>query len=63
MESINAINLNWSNPAATAGALLGFNVTDKGLDAGTSTTSDVQAGLSMGAIMEVGYQVDPSTNH
>ncbi|HVN25585.1 MAG TPA: flagellar hook-associated protein FlgL [Syntrophorhabdales bacterium] len=56
------INLNWSNPLATAGSLLGFNAQDQGLVTGVSTTSDVQAGLSMGAIMQVGYQVDPSTD-
>jgi flagellin-like hook-associated protein FlgL len=58
----NTINLNWSDPKATAGSLLGFNAQDKGLATGTSTTSDVQAGLSMDAIMQVGYQVDPSSD-
>jgi flagellin-like hook-associated protein FlgL len=58
----NTINLNWSNAGATAASLLGFNAQDMGLPDGNSTTSNVQAGLSMGAIMEVGYQVDPTTN-
>jgi flagellin-like hook-associated protein FlgL len=58
----NTINLNWSNTGATAAALLGFNAQDTRLAAGSSTTSNLQAGLSMGSIMEVGYQVDPTTN-
>jgi flagellar hook-associated protein 3 len=58
----NTINFNWSNSGATAASLLGFNAQETHLAAGSSTVSNVQAGLSMGAIMEVGYQVDPTTN-
>lgn len=58
----NRVNLNWSKPEATAASLLGFNAEDTGVAEGNSTTSDVEAGLSMGTIMEVGHQVGPTTN-
>ncbi len=57
-----AINLNWSNSGATAASLLGFNAQDTSIAAGSSATSNVEAGLSLGQIMEVGYQVGPTTN-
>jgi flagellin-like hook-associated protein FlgL len=58
----NSLNLNWSKPEATAASLLGFTGQDTALATGSSTTSNVEAGLSLGAIMKVGYQVDPTTS-
>ena len=58
----NNVNLNWSKPEATAASLLGFNAQDTGLATGSSITSNVEAGLSLGAIMKIGYQVDPTTS-
>jgi flagellar hook-associated protein 3 FlgL len=58
----NNVVFNWSKPEATAASLLGFNTKDANVGTAASSTSDVQAGLSMGAIMKVGYQVDPTTN-
>jgi flagellin-like hook-associated protein FlgL len=58
----NTVTLNWSNSGATAASLLGFNAQDETVATGAATTSDVEAGLSMGQIMEVGYQVDPANN-
>ncbi len=58
----NTVTLNWSNAGATAASLLGFNAQDATVGTGAATTSDVEAGLSMGQIMEVGYQVDPTNN-
>ena len=56
------IHLNWSRPEATAASLLGFQAHDVDVTAGASSAGDVEAGLSLDAIMEVGYQVDPTTN-
>jgi flagellin-like hook-associated protein FlgL len=53
--------LNWSKPEAAA-ALLGFQPTDTGIATGTSDVSDIEAGLSLGQILEVGYQVDATSN-
>jgi len=58
----NNVDFNWSNSGATAASLLGFNTQDTELATGNSSTSDVGAGQNMGAIMEVGYQVDSTTN-
>jgi flagellin-like hook-associated protein FlgL len=58
----NNVKLNWSKPEATAASLLGFNAQDTGLVTGSSTASNVEAGLSLGAIMKIGYQVDPTTS-
>ena len=56
------IRLNWSDSGATAGSLLGFQASDFDLASGASRLGDVEAGLALDAIMEVGYQVDPTTN-
>jgi flagellin-like hook-associated protein FlgL len=56
------IHLNWSKPEATAASLLGFEAHDADLAVGASGAGDVEAGLSLNAIMEVGYQVSSTTN-
>ena len=54
--------LNWSKPEATAASLLGFQASDTGIATGTSDVSDIEAGLSLGQIFEIGYQVDGTSN-
>lgn len=54
--------LNWSKPEATAGSLLGFQAGDTGIATGASDVSDIEAGLSLGQIFEVGFQVDDTKN-
>jgi flagellar hook-associated protein 3 FlgL len=54
--------LNWSKPEATAASLLGFQASDTGIATGASDVSDTEAGLSLGQIFEVGYQVDGTSN-
>ena len=56
------MRLNWSAAGATAASLLGFGTKDVDIGTGASREGDVEAGLSLGAVMEIGYRIDPTTS-
>jgi flagellar hook-associated protein 3 len=56
------VTLNWSTQGVTAASLLGFQPHDTSIAIGASDVSDIEAGMSLGQIFKVGYQVDSTTN-